>query len=78
LGVVATALWTFPMTYHFFSRFPAWRTPGPVWRIVQWLLYLLMLLVFWPAWLLSYLGAAVTKGTTHFLAEHPSLRCSCI
>ena len=67
------AMWTFPMTYHFFSRFPVWRSPGPLWRAIQWALYALFTLVFWPAWLLANLGLGVAERATRFLASHPVL-----
>jgi hypothetical protein len=71
--VVPMSLWTLPLAYHFFSRFPAWRSPGPVWRTVQWLLYALLVLVLWPAWMISYLGLGVSDGATRFMVAHPSL-----
>ncbi|HEU4391135.1 MAG TPA: PDZ domain-containing protein, partial [Blastocatellia bacterium] len=46
--VVPMSLWAFPLTYHFFSRFPAWRSPGRGWRTIQWLLYAVFVLVIWP------------------------------
>ena len=65
--------WVFPIAYHVFSRFPTWRSPGRMWRALQWLLYALCLSVFWPAWSLNYLGVDVNERTTGFLVEHPSL-----
>jgi hypothetical protein len=50
--IVALSLFTFPMAYHFFSRFPTWRSPRPLWRGVQWLLYALLAVVFLPAWII--------------------------
>ena len=46
-----------PMTYHFFSRFPTWQRPGPLWRSIQWVLYALFVLVFGPAWVLIFMRA---------------------
>lgn len=51
LAVTAPALFVFPLTFHFFSRFPDWKTPGPFWRAIQYALYALMAAVFLPAWL---------------------------
>ena len=31
-ALAVTWLFFGPMTYHFFSRFPTWRRPGPLWR----------------------------------------------
>src|SRR5262249_17901933 len=45
---VPIALWTFPAVYHFFSRFPLWRSPGTIWRAIQWLLYAVLGVVLWP------------------------------
>ena len=51
------------MTYHFFSRFPTWRRPGPLWRSIQWVLYALFVLVFWPAWMLISWALDVTRAS---------------
>ena len=72
-AVQSAVPWMFPIAYHAFSRFPTWRSPGRMWRALQWLLYALCLVVFWPAWSLSYLGVDVNERTTAFLVEHPSL-----
>src|SRR5215813_10961153 len=71
--VVPMSLWTLPLAYHFFSRFPVWRSPGPVWRTLQWLLYAVFVLVIWPAWVTIYLGLGVSEGATRFMVAHPSL-----
>jgi hypothetical protein len=72
--VVPLSIWTFPLTYHFFSRFPDWRSPGPVWRIIQWLLYAVFVLVIWPAFgIIIYLGLGVSEVATRFMVAHPSL-----
>ncbi len=68
----------FPVTYHVFSRFPTGNNPGPLWRAVQWLLYALFVLVFWPAWALNYLGIDVGPRATRFIVEHPSLYLSAV
>src|SRR5207245_3669885 len=73
LAVAATSLFSAPMTYHFFSRFPTWRSPGPLWRTIQWVLYALFVLVFWPAWVLNFMGLDVTEGISRFLVAHPWL-----
>src|SRR5262245_41092879 len=70
--VVPMALWTLPLAYHFFSRFPVWRSPGPVWRAIQWLLYTVFLLVILPAWMTIYLGLGISDGATRFMVAHPS------
>jgi hypothetical protein len=71
-GEVPLALWTFPLIFHFFSRFPVWRSPGAMWRAIQWLLYSLFVVVFWPAWLVIYLGIGVSERATRFMVAHPS------
>jgi tRNA A-37 threonylcarbamoyl transferase component Bud32/GAF domain-containing protein len=70
LAIVAASLFTFPMAFHFFSRFPTWTSPGRLWRGLQWLLYALLALVFLPAWIISYLASDVTAGTSRFLVSH--------
>ena len=63
-----------PLTYHFFSRFPTWRRPGPLWRSIQRVLYALLVLVFGPARVLSLMGYYdVTEGSSAFFAAHPWL-----
>ena len=42
LALTPVYLFFAPMTYHFFSRFPTWRRPGPLWRSIQWVLYALL------------------------------------
>jgi GAF domain-containing protein len=72
--VVPLSLWTLPLAYHFFSRFPVWRSPGPVWRTIQWLLYAVFVLVIWPSFgIIIYLGLGVSEGATSFMVAHPSL-----
>jgi hypothetical protein len=73
LAAAAMSLFVCPMTYHFFSRFPTWQRPGPLWRAIQWVLYALFVLVFWPAWVLNFMGLDVTPGISRFLVAHPSL-----
>ena len=68
-----TWLWALPLAYHFFSRFPVWRSPGPAWRTIQWLLYGSFVLVIWPASVIMYLGLGISDGATRFLVIHPSL-----
>ena len=70
---VSTSLWVLPLSYHFFSRFPIWRSPGPVWRAIQWLLYALFVIVVWPSLMIMYVGLGVWDGATQFLVAHPSL-----
>ena len=71
--VVPLSMWTWPLAYHFFSRFPIWKSPGPPWRLIQWLLYAVFVLVIWPAWMIIYLGLGVSEGATRFMVDHPSL-----
>src|SRR5262252_6770646 len=70
---LATSLWVLPLAYHFFSRFPVWRSPGPVWRTIQWLLYAVFVLVIWPTNMIMYAGLGLWDGATRFLVAHPSL-----
>src|SRR5262249_37435124 len=69
---VPIALWTFPLVYHFFSRFPLWQSPGAMWRTIQWLLYGVLILVLWPVWMTSYIGLGVSERATRFLIAHPA------
>ena len=72
--VAPLSIWTLPLAYHFFSRFPVWRSPGLVWRALQWLLYAVFVLVIWPAFgIIIYLGLGVSEGATRFMVAHPSL-----
>jgi eukaryotic-like serine/threonine-protein kinase len=72
--VAPLSIWTLPLAYHFFSRFPVWRSPGLVWRAIQWLLYAVFVLVIWPAFgIIIYLGLGVSDGATRFMVAHPSL-----
>jgi hypothetical protein len=72
--VVPLSIWTLPLAYHFFSRFPVWRSPGLVWRIIQWLLYAVFVLVIWPAFgIIIFLGYGVSEAATNFMAAHPSI-----
>src|SRR5262249_6113262 len=72
-GVVPLSLWTLPLAYHFFSRFPVGRSPGPLWRTIQWLLYASFVLVIWPAWVYLYLGRGLFPSATGFPFGHPLL-----
>ena len=69
----ATSLFVFPMTFHFFTRFPDWRTPGPIWRAIQYVLYALMAVVFLPSWVLYFMSLDVSARATQFLVTHSSL-----
>src|SRR6185503_3612816 len=72
--VVPLSIWTMPLAYHFSSRFPVWRSPGLVWRAIQWLLYAAFILVIWPAFgIIIFLGLGVSEGATRFMVAHPSL-----
>jgi hypothetical protein len=72
--VAPLSIWTLPLSYHFFSRFPVWRSPALVWRAIQWLLYAVFILVIWPAFgIIIFLGLGVSEGATRFMAAHPSL-----
>ena len=72
-GLVAlnVGLWAMPMAFHVFNRFPDWKQPDLRWRIVQWLLYAIGIVVMWPAGAVADLGLAVFEPATQFLAEHP-------
>ena len=71
LALTPVYLFFAPMTYHFFSRFPTWRRPGPPWRSIQWVLYALLLL-FGPARVLSFMGFYdITERSTEFFVAHP-------
>jgi tRNA A-37 threonylcarbamoyl transferase component Bud32/GAF domain-containing protein len=72
-AIVAPTSLVFPMTYHVFCRFPTGQHPGSLWQAMQWLLYALFGLVFWPAWILHYLGVDIGARATQFLVDHPSL-----
>ena len=75
--VAPLSIWTLPLAYHFFSRFPVWRSPGPLWRALQWLLYAVFVLVIWPAFgIIIFLGLGVSEGATSFMVAHPSLYLS--
>ncbi|MGH9760678.1 MAG: PDZ domain-containing protein, partial [Blastocatellia bacterium] len=67
--VVPLSLWTFPLVYHFFSRFPVWRSPGPAWRMIRWLLYTVFALVILPAWMIIFLGLGVSDAATRFMVS---------
>jgi hypothetical protein len=72
--VAPLSIWTLPLAYHFFSRFPVWRSPGPLWRIIQWLLYAVFVLVMWPAFgIIIFLGLGFSESATRFMVAHPSL-----
>jgi tRNA A-37 threonylcarbamoyl transferase component Bud32/GAF domain-containing protein len=72
-ALVALAPCVYPLTYHVFCRFPTGQHPGALWQAMQWLLYALFVLVFWPAWILHYLGVDIGARATLFLVDHPSL-----
>jgi eukaryotic-like serine/threonine-protein kinase len=67
------SLLALPLSYHFFSRFPVWRSPGPLWRTLQWLLYALFVLVMGPAIGIMYVGLGISDAATRFMVAHPSL-----
>jgi hypothetical protein len=72
--VAPLSIWTLPLAYHFFSRFPVWKSPGPLWRAIQWVLYAVFVLVIWPAFgIIIYLGLGVSEAATRFMAAHPLL-----
>ena len=70
---VAPVAWTYPLSYHVFSRFPTGRRPDRFWIAVQWILYALFVFVFWPSWILNYLSIDVDTRITQWLVDHPSL-----
>ena len=72
-ALVALAPCVYPLSYHVFCRFPTGQHPGSLWQAMQWLLYALFVLVFWPAWILHYLGVDIGPRATQFLVDHPSL-----
>jgi tRNA A-37 threonylcarbamoyl transferase component Bud32 len=73
--MVATGLWmwTFPMTYHVFSRFPDWKPANLPSRTIQWLLYGIGTTIIWPTAIIADLGLDVFNASTGFLVEHPRL-----
>ena len=73
LAAAATSLFVFPMTFHFFTRFPEWRRPGPVWRTIQYALYAMLIIVFVPAWVLHFMSLDVGERATQFLVTYRSL-----
>jgi eukaryotic-like serine/threonine-protein kinase len=76
--IAALSLFTFPMAFHIFSRFPSWKSPGPLWRAMPRLLYALLACVFLPAWVVNFLGYDVTAQTSRFVLAHPSLYLTCV
>jgi GAF domain-containing protein len=73
-ALAVTWLFWGPMTYHFFSRFPTWRRPAPLWRSIQWALYASFVLVFEPAWVLTRWGGVdAAEGASRFIVAHPWL-----
>src|SRR5262249_52386919 len=73
LVVSNVGLLAMPMAFHLFNRFPDWRVPDRPWRIAQWLLYAIGIVVMWPAGAIADLGLAVFEPATDFLAAHPRL-----
>jgi hypothetical protein len=73
LGATSAGMWAAPMAFHLFNRFPEWTPPARPWRVVQWLLYAVGVLVMVPAAIVSELGLSVFEPATQFLAEHPRL-----
>jgi len=73
LALAVTFMFFGPMTYHFFSRFPTWRRPGPLWRSIHWVLYSLFVLAIWPSRVLIFGGIDLTEGISGFLVAHPWL-----
>jgi GAF domain-containing protein len=72
--VAPLSIWTLPLAYHFFSRFPVGRSPGPLWRAIQWLLDAVFVLVIWPAFgIIIFLGLGVSESATSFMVAHPWL-----
>jgi len=69
--VAPLSIWTLPLAYHFFSRFPVWKSPGPLWRAIQWVLYAVFVLVIWPAFgIIIFLGIGVSEAATNFMVAH--------
>jgi eukaryotic-like serine/threonine-protein kinase len=73
LPALNVGLWAMPMAFHLFNRFPDWSLPERTWRVVQWLLYGIGIVVMWPASFVADLGLAVFEPATQFLAEHRHL-----
>jgi tRNA A-37 threonylcarbamoyl transferase component Bud32 len=71
--LVLMSLWTLPLMYHFFSRFPTSRSPGPAWRTIQWVLYAAFVLYIWPASAITFLSFGVSGRATRFWIAHSSL-----
>ena len=76
-GVIPLCLWTLPLNYHFFSRFPEGKSPGSLWRGIQWLVYAIFVLLMWPAWLIIYLNHGISESVTGFILAHPLLFTGC-
>jgi hypothetical protein len=72
-GMIPLCLWTLPLAYHFFSRFPEGKSPGSLWRGIQWLLYAMFVLLIWPAWLIIYLNFGIAESVSRFILAHPPL-----
>jgi tRNA A-37 threonylcarbamoyl transferase component Bud32 len=72
-GMIPLCLWTLPLAYHFFSRFPEGKSPGSLWRGTQWLLYAMFVLLIWPAWLIIYLNFGIAESVSRFILAHPPL-----
>ena len=71
--LVSLSAWTFPLTYDVFCRFPAGQHPGTPWIALRWMLYALFVCVFWPSWIMNYLGVDISPRVTQWLVDHPSL-----
>jgi len=72
LALSPAYLWFCPMTYHFFARFPTWRRPGPLWRSIQWVLYMLFMF-FAPVWVLIFMRLDVTESISSWFVAHRGL-----
>ena len=70
--VVGLSPWVYPLAYHVFCRFPTGQDPGRLWQAMQWLLYALFVPVFWPAWILHYLGVDIGERPVTSPVDHPS------
>jgi hypothetical protein len=56
LLAAALSLFTIPLTFRFFSRFPEWQRPGLPIRAIETTLWALMTFVFLPAWVVYFVS----------------------
>jgi GAF domain-containing protein len=72
--ILQSGVWTFPMAYHFLSRFPSRDRPGLPTVAIQWSLYLFRIVVLSPPLVAISLADYVRHDrAVRFFVEHPSL-----